>query len=112
MDENKCCKDTRLEQIMLWLTTPHPMLHPWDWLKMIKRWLRKLIKVRDYICERFLNLEKEIEATVSDPIVQQIERNTAFTSSNTTYLRTTVNNHKTKIDSQLSYWAQWQANNL
>lgn len=105
-------KDSRIERIMLWLTTPHPILHPCEWLKMIKRWLKKLVKVRDYIAERFLNVEAEIEATVSDPIVLEIERNTRFTDGNAETLRNTVASRKAQITAQLNYWAQWQKENL
>lgn len=104
--------EKRVEALILYVTTPHPMLHPWDWLRFFKKWVKKLIRKRDSIEEQFVKLEVDIDALSGQGILDVINKHASDTAQITADLTASYNNVERQITNNLSYWAQWQIDNL
>lgn len=102
----------RADNVMLWVTTPHPLPTWHAWFKWTRWWLKVLMGVRYLIGKAFDALDENIETYNVDPILNEINNETIRITEYTSEFRLAHNINVSNINSLLDYWAKWQVDNL
>lgn len=104
--------DERIKAILLYITTPHPLPHPKDWFRWIRKCLIEFFNKRDAINAQFEIVESGIGDLSITGLTALIDANTTAKQNSANSLSSSVSAINADISNNLTYWAQWQATNL